>query len=76
MSNSAHMVNRIGLLRRRLVLAWCVVMVVSCVAVVGWCKALAPITDLQILKALNGKIHMLTDCEEYAETMCNYQGDK
>ena len=69
--NAGNIVSRIGRLRRHRALAWSVAVVAIGVAVAGWHKALAPITDLQILQALHAKIHLQTDCEAYAETMCN-----
>ena len=69
--NSGNLVNRISLARRHKNIAISVAVVAIGVAVAGWHKALAPITESQILQALHGKIHLQTDCEAYAETMCN-----
>ena len=71
MEKKRNFVNRIGKMRGHRNIAISVAVVAIGVAVAGWHKALAPITDLQILQALHGKIHLQTDCETYAETMCN-----
>lgn len=68
MSNSGNFVNRITLARRRMWIAVFMVVVATSVAVVGWTRK---ISDADILKALGSKVHEQTNCEEYAEIMCN-----
>ena len=69
--NSGNLVNRIGLARRHKNYAICVAVVAIGIAVAGWCRPPRMMTQDEFLKSIHAKFHIQTDCEAYAETMCN-----
>ena len=71
MSNAGNIVNRIGLQRRYRNIAISVAVVAIGVAVAGWVRPPRMMTQDEFLKSINAKFHIQTDCELYAETMCN-----
>ena len=71
MSNAGNLVNRICLQRRYRNIAISVAVVAIGVAVAGWVRPPRMMTQDEFLKSIHAKFHIQTDCETYAETMCN-----